>query len=65
MMNFKDICRKNVPNDNICHLISRLHLFSRKHNWKNQLRGGGGGVKLTLPAFLGLMKSQGFSLDIS
>ena len=64
MMNFNEICRKNVPHDNIkCHQKSRLHPLSRKHNFEKT--NCGGEVKLTLPAFLGLIKSQGFSLDIT
>ena len=43
MMNFKDICRKVIPYDNIkCHQKSRLHPFSRKHNFEKPIGGGGG-----------------------
>ena len=65
MINFDDIWSKNVPYDNIkCHQKSRLHPFSRKHDfWKNQLERRGDQINTT--AFLGLLKSQGLSLNFT
>ena len=63
MMNFNDTCSKNITYDNIkCHQKSRLHPFSRKHDfWKNHL----GGDQINTTAFLGLLKSQGLSLNFT